>query len=108
MDAFSPAAPALDTHLQAIELLRDPSHVRDYTLAEWIAALGRAGFQMAGVEVWRLPLDFASWIRRMRTPAVQADAVRALQNAASDTVRRHYAIADDGSFTLDVMMIRAA
>ena len=35
IDVVSPEAPALDTFLQAIELLRDVSHVRDYSVAEW-------------------------------------------------------------------------
>src|ERR1051326_1974270 len=36
--AVSPGAPLLDTYLQGIELLRDLSHVRDYSRAEWEAA----------------------------------------------------------------------
>jgi len=35
MDAISPGPALLDTYLQAVELLRDPSHLRDYSLAEW-------------------------------------------------------------------------
>ena len=42
IDAVAPEAAALDTHLQAVELLRYTSHVRDYTTAEWIAALAEA------------------------------------------------------------------
>ena len=33
IDIVSPGPPLLDTHFQAIELLRDPSHVRDYSAA---------------------------------------------------------------------------
>src|SRR5262249_19595016 len=43
VDVVAPAAAVLDTHLQAVELFRDPSHVRDYRVAEWVAALERAG-----------------------------------------------------------------
>ena len=39
----------LDTHLQAIELLRDTSHVRNRTAAEWLDALARAGFSGASM-----------------------------------------------------------
>ncbi len=35
---MSPGRAALDTHLQAVELLRDTSHVRDYSAGEWQAA----------------------------------------------------------------------
>ena len=44
IDVFAPGRAMLDTHLQAVELLRDGSHVRDYTAAEWLGALGRRGF----------------------------------------------------------------
>lgn len=107
IDVISPTRPVLDTHMQAIELLRDPSHVRNYSLPQWIEALGRSGFAVQETQGWRLPLEFSSWIARMRTPDVQVAAIRALQAAASDDVRRHFAIAEDGSFTLDMAMLRA-
>ncbi len=107
IDAVSPGPPLLDTHLQAIEVLRDPSHVRDYTVAEWIAAMTRAGFEVRATRGLKVRIDFAAWIERMRTPEVQARAVRALQAAASDEVRAHFAIEPDGSFGLDVMLLEA-
>ena len=38
MDVFAPADFLLDTFLQTFEMLRDPSHVRVYSLAEWTSA----------------------------------------------------------------------
>ncbi len=108
VDAFSPGSPLLDTHLQAIELLRDVSHVRDYSLAEWTRALSLAGFAVRFVRTWRLRLDFASWTARMSTPEINKRAIRAVQAAASGETRAHFAIADDGSFTLDVAMIETS
>jgi ubiquinone/menaquinone biosynthesis C-methylase UbiE len=107
IDAVSPGKPLQDSHLQAIELLRDTSHVRDYTVAEWTAAVERAGFDIEAVTRRQIRMEFASWIQRMRTPKVQAEAVRALQQQASDEVRRHFAIEADGSFQLDVMVLQA-
>jgi ubiquinone/menaquinone biosynthesis C-methylase UbiE len=107
IDAISPGRPLLDTHLQAIELLRDTSHVRDYTVAEWTAAVERAGFTVERFALSRIRIDFDAWIARMRTPPIQAEAVRALQTAASGEVRAHFAIEPDGSFMLDVMMLEA-
>lgn len=104
-DAISPGPPMLDTFLQAIELLRDPSHVRDYSVAEWRAALERAGFAPGAVTERRLRLDFASWIARMHTPPLQADAIRALQAHMPEEVARHFAVEPDGSFMLDTMVM---
>jgi len=107
IDAISPGSAALDTHLQAIELLRDASHVRDYDAGQWRSALIRAGFQPRASRTWRLRMDFPTWIARMRTPDLNRDAIRALQRAASAEVREHFAIEADGSFMLDTLMIEA-
>jgi ubiquinone/menaquinone biosynthesis C-methylase UbiE len=108
IDIVSPGEAARDTHLQSVELLRDTSHVRDYSQAEWTAMLARAGFSVGAVVTARLRMDFADWTARMRTPSVQVEAIRALQAAASDTVARHYAIEADGSFTIDMALFEAA
>jgi ubiquinone/menaquinone biosynthesis C-methylase UbiE len=107
IDAVSPGRPLLDTHLQAVELLRDTSHVRDYSVAEWTQTVERAGFSVQAVRRHRLRMDFATWIQRMRTPEPLAAAVRALQAAASEEVRAWFAIEPDGSFMLDVMTLEA-
>jgi ubiquinone/menaquinone biosynthesis C-methylase UbiE len=107
VDAVSPGAPLLDTYLQAIELLRDPSHVRNYSRAEWEAAMIRAGLRPASVTAFGVRLDFVSWVERMRTPKIQVEAIRALQIAMSESVTRHFDIGSDGSFTLDVAMFVA-
>lgn len=107
VDVTAPPLAAADTHLQAIELLRDPSHGRDYSEAEWRALLERAGFSVTAVTRGRLRMDFADWTARMRTPPDRCAAIRALQSLASDTVSRHFEIEPDGSFTLDTIMIEA-
>jgi len=100
-DIIAPEAPASDTFLQTFEMLRDPSHVRDYSSAEWARFAADAGFAVVGVTRRRLPLDFDAWVGRMRTPEVQVAAIRALQAAMSAQVREHFAIEPDGSFTID-------
>jgi ubiquinone/menaquinone biosynthesis C-methylase UbiE len=107
IDVVAPAHPLLDTHLQTIELLRDLSHVRDYTVAEWMAALSRSGFAATGLTPRRLRMDFPTWCARTRTAPVYEGALRALQGAASAPVRAHFEIEPDGSFMLDTVTIEA-
>lgn len=107
IDVCSPGPALFDSHLQAVELLRDTSHVRDRSLSEWVAALSRAGFAITACRGWRLRMDFPVWTARMRTPADNIKAIRALQNAASAETKARFAIEDDGSFLLDMMMIEA-
>jgi ubiquinone/menaquinone biosynthesis C-methylase UbiE len=107
VDSVAPATALLDSHLQTVELLRDPSHVRNYTSPEWIAALARAGFEVASIKARRLRIEFASWIARTRTPTMFVDAIRALQENAPQEVRDYFGIEPDGSFLLGAIMFEA-
>jgi ubiquinone/menaquinone biosynthesis C-methylase UbiE len=107
VDAYSPGIALLDTHLQSVEVLRDTSHVRDYTMAQWLETLARNGFAIEATRTWRIPIQFQSWIARMRTPPDLVQAIRTLQRTASDDVRRYFAIQEDGSFELDAFMAEA-
>ena len=102
VDGVAAENPLFDTHLQAVELLRDPSHVRDYRPGEWLAALGAAGFEVVSVRRWRLRMEFAPWIARMRTPEALIAAIRSLQTGAAEEIADYFAIEPDGSFMLDV------
>src|SRR6266508_1328384 len=68
VDVVSPDDPAQDTFLNAIELLRDPSHVRDHTSAQWRGMLAAAGLTAEALGHWSLRLEFESWVARMNTP----------------------------------------
>ena len=87
-----PHAALLDSHLQAIELLRDTSHVRDYSRVEWRTMLADAGFALQDEHDWRLDIDFASWLARMRTPPELEAAIRHLLSHAPDEVLAYYRI----------------
>jgi SAM-dependent methyltransferase len=107
VDSVSVGPALFDTWLQAIELLRDPSHVRSRSRSEWEDSIVRAGLLPGTVRPFRVRMDFAVWIERMRTPPVRAEAIRALHAVASDSVTRHFAIEPDGSFCIDVALFEA-
>ncbi|SIT40363.1 putative S-adenosyl-L-methionine-dependent methyltransferase [Paraburkholderia piptadeniae] len=97
--------PLLDTHLQAVEVLRDASHIRDYRVDEWLAFFAATGFSAVVRERWRLPIEFASWVARMRTPEARVAAIRSVWASAPDEVLEYFDVQDDGSFKLDALMI---
>jgi len=107
MDAVSPGPALLDSYLQTVEMLRDPSHVRDYSRAEWENALVKADFKPDTYVHYRIRMDFPVWIARMRTPEVRANAIRSLQNEMAADVVKHFAIEADGSWMLDTMSLEA-
>jgi SAM-dependent methyltransferase len=110
VDSIAPADRTMDTHMQAVELLRDVSHVRNYSLAEWVAALSRSGFSLETVTIRTLRMEFPVWTARTRTPAGHVEAIRSLQMTAPAAVQQHFAIAEDGSFDLEAatMVVRPA
>ncbi len=106
-DVVSPGVSLLDTWLQTLELLRDPSHVRDASTAEWDAALAAAGLAIERIEHLRLRLDFATWVARMDTPEPQVTAIRMLQARAASAVKDYFEMEEDSSFTVDTALFVA-
>jgi ubiquinone/menaquinone biosynthesis C-methylase UbiE len=98
IDLLGADHPLVDTHLQSIELLRDTSHVRDRSVAEWHALLPQAGFADIEHDSWSTRLEFSSWVQRMRTPETLVTAIRMLQLGAAAEVQRALSIEPDGSF----------
>lgn len=107
MDVMSPGHPVLDIWLQTVEALRDTSHVYNYSSGEWLSLFNAAGLSTQNLLCDRLSLEFSSWIARMRTPQVLADAIRAYQQSASDEVQRYFELQEDGSFVSDIVMLEA-
>jgi ubiquinone/menaquinone biosynthesis C-methylase UbiE len=100
IDVLGHEEPLVDTHLQSMELLRDPSHVRNRSASEWRALLGAAGFVDVELTQWPLRLAFAPWVERMRTPADRASMIRLLQKESPREVQEALAIESDGSFAV--------
>lgn len=107
IDVTASEQPLFDSFLQSVEMLRDTSHVRDYAPSEWAQMVGEAGLVVTSGSRQRLRLDFETWIARMRTPDVMRDAIRQLQNDVGQEVRDAFEIADDGSFTTDMLVLWA-
>jgi SAM-dependent methyltransferase len=99
IDLLGDESPLVDTHLQAVELLRDPSHVRDYSASQWRSMLGAAGFVVQREMFWPVRLEFSSWVARMRTPVASVEAIRTLLAGAAREAQAGLAVEPDGSFT---------
>lgn len=102
IDVTAPPRAVLDSWLQAMELIRDLSHVRDYTIAEWMDMLGQSGFQLETCQTHGLRMDFKSWIERTKTPSHSVATLRFIQETAPRDVIRYFGMETDGSFTIDV------
>ena len=107
IDVTAPDHPGIDTWFQTMELLRDPSHVRNYSHAEWVRHLAAARFRVDAVTPRRLRLDFASWVARLSTPPLHVQALRALHARMPAEIAAYFALESDGSFTIDTLTIEA-
>ncbi|WP_043970788.1 MULTISPECIES: class I SAM-dependent methyltransferase [Acinetobacter] len=105
VDILGHSNPVMDTFFQTIETIRDPSHVRNYSLQEWMRFAESTGFRIETVEKQYLDLEFTSWTARMQTPEYAIQTIRALQKKASDQTQQYYRIQADGSFSSEVMYL---
>lgn len=105
VDLIASDDPAPDTALNAIELLRDPSHVRDHTREQWLGMLHAAGLEGEVAGTWPLRMQFDSWVARMRTPSDRVAAIHKTIDQAPQEVREALAVEPDHSFTVEVALI---
>lgn len=106
VDVVSPDDPTSDTFLNAAEVLRDPSHVRDHTVAQWVVILQEAGLDVEELGQFPLRLEFASWTERMRTPQAAKEQIQALFAGAQANVKETLHLEDDGTFTCPVVLLK--
>jgi hypothetical protein len=108
IDVIAPVEQVLDTSLQVIEFLRDGSHVRNYKLSEWSDMLCAVGFATPSADCWNLPLEFASWVARIGTPAARIAALEAVFADLSDEARRYLQVRADLSFIIEAAWMETA
>ncbi len=107
VDSVSPTDPGQDTFLNAIEVLRDPTHVRNYSVAQWTALLAEAGFAPEHLGDFRRRLDFDSWVERIGTPLVSVTSLRQFIAGATDEIRSAFGIRDEScDWKIPVALLR--
>lgn len=84
--------------VEEAEALRDPSHVRNYTEAEWLGFLGEAGLSVDVLRRLEHTFDFHAWLARTGCEGADAGRVEALLGER----------VADGRLTLDKIALRAA
>lgn len=96
VDNIAPEAAPWDEAMNHIERLRDPSHVRAYTVRHWIVCVTEAGLAPERLDRWHRSKDFRNWVERSRTPP---EVVRELQAYILDlpeAAQRYFLVAAAG------------
>ncbi len=88
----------LDDAVEEAERLRDPSHVRNYSEAEWRGFLAGAGLRVEEVRRFDKPIELEPWLERTGCVGEEAARVREL---LADRIDAH------GFLHLDRIALRA-
>jgi ubiquinone/menaquinone biosynthesis C-methylase UbiE len=96
VDTLAADDPAQDTYLNALELLRDPSHVRNHTRAQWQRWFEQAGLGFEFVATFPLRIEFEPWVERIGTSAQARSMLRTLLQDAPDEIRAALDLRRDG------------
>ncbi len=105
IDTVSPEDDDCDAFLNEIEWLRDASHVRDYRVSEWSGMLDAVGLESRHLADWDIPLDFADWVTRSRTPDEDVARLRARFAGASDPVKQRFAVDDACNWSVPIALV---
>ncbi|MBI2887200.1 MAG: methyltransferase domain-containing protein [Chloroflexi bacterium] len=101
----------VDRWQNRVELLRDPSHVRDYAPSEWLRFLAGAGLTVTEtVHSYRTHLSFFDWVERSGTPPEAVVELRRLFLSAPPSVVRALQVRAEGEefhFAWPVLLARA-
>lgn len=105
VDVVSPTSPMADTFLNAVEMLRDASHVRDHSVAQWLSMCAESGLPATHHQTWSVRLEFTTWVARMATPDHEVAQLRRMLTAAPAHVKTELGIEEDCSFHIPVALI---
>lgn len=107
VDTVAPEDPALDTFYNAFELLRDPSHVRNWRISEWSALMREHGMEPEVLFEFDLEQEIEPWFERQHTSLDRRTGVYGLFAAATEAARERYALdARPGWFRLPIALMR--
>jgi ubiquinone/menaquinone biosynthesis C-methylase UbiE len=101
IDVIAPEIALLDTVLQTVEMLRDPSHVRDYRESEWRRMLTDANLPVSQIERWKIQMEFDSWTARIGTPPSRIESLRTVFDSLPNEARHYFALTPQVSFAID-------
>ncbi|MGN9866834.1 class I SAM-dependent methyltransferase [Bacillus swezeyi] len=92
VDHYAPEDKALDQFINRLNQMRDPSHVREYALAEWNSLFEENELDYIEKQKWNIPIEYENWIRRGAVPEERKSKMIAHLAEASRTCRDEFEI----------------
>lgn len=92
-DTCSPEAETNDAWMHRFELLRDPTHIRNYTAEEWRRMVEQAGLVWEDAFIgFRQSMDFTEWVARSGTAPAVIETLRRMLDEAAPSVLETFRI----------------
>ena len=106
-DNYAPDDEVLDRFINALETVRDRTHVREHTVGGWRDMIEQAGMRVTDERRGTIHIETEPWLARSRTPDADAATVRGMLRDAATPTRDAFGI-DDLGFDLLKVVLRAA
>lgn len=92
IDSIVPDERESDTFMNRVERLRDPSHVRSRTLAQWRSLLADSGLSVDREKIFERKHPFREWVDRVGLPEVRRQLLEDSFRSAPDGVKEKFRI----------------
>ncbi len=92
IDNIVPEDPEVGNFLNHVERLRDPSHLRALTEAEWRQLFEDNHLDIFEIEHYRRRHDYADWVARAQVPSEELPILHAAFLGASEAARAQYQV----------------
>ncbi|GCE30557.1 hypothetical protein KDA_60410 [Dictyobacter alpinus] len=103
IDSIGAEDAELDAFIHEIEVLRDPSHVRNYAVSTWLEMLKAVGIEAHVQHSWGIHMDVPTWTQRQRTSPQHVERILQLFATARPDVRQHLHIEQQhGIYSFDL------
>jgi SAM-dependent methyltransferase len=87
IDSVVPAEEPVDRFINEVEFLRDPSHIRSYTLEQWLAFIEKSSLEIVSVELFERTHMFVEWAGRTGLDELEIKVVEHRFREASPDIR---------------------
>lgn len=105
VDTVAPEDDLLDTWLNAIELTRDTSHVRNRKVSELVTLLEMEDFELTDIRDFKFYVCFENWINRTSTSKEFSNHILMLQNKSPIAVQNYFNFDINGDFEMDYSLL---
>ena len=110
-DTSAPENQEIAAWMNALELKRDPSHIRNWTPSEWEEGINSTGLQVTDNALAKVNHECNDWTKRSHsTDQVAAEIQETIRNA-SESIKSAFGIEESSNGTLswhwDVAVLRA-